>query len=437
MKGKNNRNAQTGFSLIELLIVMVMMLIILGAVFSLMRGTIMTANTNYEMTNAGQGLRNAQEYINRDILTLGDGAKSISEIWLPTKFATTYLTARAASSIDFSGRGYVSMGAVVSDNNVPAGIAVAGTNPATTVFPGTDRISFLTEDKTFTSISLAVSDVDHNSGYIIVPSSRIDGFQIGEIYFLSNGVSGTFGTIMSKDKASNKIYWTNGDTYGLNRTGTTGSLYTVRGANLPMTLLRVQLIHYFVNSYNHLIRRVFGISGSGYLDSIIAEHVTNLQFRYTLTPDSDGTILEQPSDQFPLDEAVSVRMIEPFVEVETAYLLANNTKAKVDGTTQLGVRNIQFLEAPVPYDSEGNTDLPDPGPTPQITPTPTPSPTPIPTPSPTPVPTPTPKTSPTATPSPTPIPTPTPFACAKNEKPSQTGCTCYAPYSVKSNGKCK
>ena len=137
-----------------------------------------------------------------------------------------------------------------------------------------------------------------------------------------------------------------------------------------MTLTRVQLIHYFVNSENHLVRRVFGVIGSGFIDSVIAEHVTDLQFRYILKPDADGTIFNQPTEQFSTEDAVSVRMIEPFVEVETAYALADGNKAKIDGATQLGVRNIQFSEAAVPYDSDGNTDLPNPGPTPQITPTP-------------------------------------------------------------------
>jgi hypothetical protein len=174
-----------------------------------------------------------------------------------------------------------------------------------------------------------------------------------------------------------------------------------------MNLMRVQLIHYFVNADNHLVRRVFGISGAGFVDSVIAEHVTNLQFRYVLKPDSDGTILTQPTAQFDLDEAVSVRMIEPFVEVETAYPLSNGNKEKVDGKTQLGVRNIQFLEAAVPYDSQGNTDLPNPGPTPKITPTPTPTPSPTPASTPTPTPTATPVTTPTTTPSSTPVSTPT------------------------------
>ena len=44
MKNQKEENNQKGFSLMELLIVMVLTLIILGAVFSLMRGAITTAN---------------------------------------------------------------------------------------------------------------------------------------------------------------------------------------------------------------------------------------------------------------------------------------------------------------------------------------------------------------------------------------------------------
>ncbi len=82
-------------------------------------------------------------------------------------------------------------------------------------------------------------------------------------------------------------------------------------------------------------------------------------------------------------------------------------------------------------------------PTPVATPTPTSTPTPT-TPTPTPTtPTPTPTTAtptPTpATPTPTPVPqaSPTPRACTNNERPSQTGCQCRLPMTVRSNGQCK
>jgi hypothetical protein len=41
-------------------------------------------------------------------------------------------------------------------------------------------------------------------------------------------------------------------------------------------------------------------------------------------------------------------MIEPAISVETAYALQDEQKRQVEGTTQVGVRNIQFLKAPVP-----------------------------------------------------------------------------------------
>ena len=110
MNKSQKQNANAGFSLLELIIVMVLTLIIMGAAFTLLRGTITTANTNFEMTGAQQGLRISQEYLARDILTVGDGIKGVGLIWLPTSFVTGYLSARSATSIDPTNSGYVSIG---------------------------------------------------------------------------------------------------------------------------------------------------------------------------------------------------------------------------------------------------------------------------------------------------------------------------------------
>ena len=78
MKNLMNKSSnQTGFTIMELMVVLVIMLVIVSAVFSLLRGSITTANANYELTTAAQGLRNAQEYIARDILVAGDGIKGV------------------------------------------------------------------------------------------------------------------------------------------------------------------------------------------------------------------------------------------------------------------------------------------------------------------------------------------------------------------------
>lgn len=410
MNSKSKQN-NAGFSLIELIVTIVLTLIITAAVFTLLRGTVTTANNNYEMTSAQQGLRISQEFLGRDILTVGDGVKGVGLIWVPTRFVTDYLTVRTASTIDPSNTGYVSIGAVVSDNNVPAGRNVPNANPATTVKPSTDRLTLLTMDRTFSTIDLAPADVSSNSGFITVPSARFADFTAGEVYFLSNGAAGTFGTITSLDSGTNRIYWANGDAYGLNRTGVSGGMNSVSGGGMPMTLMRVQIIHYFVDANERLVRRVFGVRQNGLIDNVVAEHLETLQFRYILKPAGVTTILEQPAEQVDLDDSSLIRMIEPSMSVKTAHRLQDGQYEQLVGTTQVGVRNIQFLEAPVPVDSAGNTDLPNPGPTPNITPTPpppTPTPAPTPTPLPTPIPSPTPIPTPNPNPSPTPNPTPRP-----------------------------
>jgi prepilin-type N-terminal cleavage/methylation domain-containing protein len=368
MNKSQKKRAQAGFSMIELIIVMVLTLVIMSAVFSLMQGTIKTANANYEMTSAAQNLRNAQEFINRDVLTVGDGVKSTPNIWLPTQFITSYLTNRTAAAIDPTNIGYTSVGAVIADNNLPAGVAVPRANPATSVLERTDRLTMLSIDKNFTSIPLTFAEVDPLTGSITIPAARIADFRVGEMYFLSNGVSATFGVITAVNSGTNRIFWRNSDVLGINRTGNTGALFSVQSPRYAMNLSRVFIIQYFVDADGKLIRRVFGASGATFIDSVIAEHLVELQFRYILKPPGDGTIFEQPKDTFDLDEATSVRMIEPRIRVKTAYPLQDGEYQYVEGATQLGVRNIQFLEAPIPTDSAGNTDLPNPGPTPQITP---------------------------------------------------------------------
>lgn len=402
---------QSGFSLMELLIVIVLMLVIMAATFSLMQGTMATANTNFEMTSAAQGLRNSNEFLARDILVAGDGLKGVSNIWLPTLFVTDYLSSRPASDLDPLNRGFVSIGSILSDDNVPAGVNVKDSNPATTVFENSDRLTMLAIDPNFSAIDVPVGATNLATGLINIPSVRIGDFTAGEVYYVTSGGTGAFGTVTNVDTAGNNITFAEGDAFGLNRYGNTGSLgvATNRGGS-PSALRRVSIIHYFVDADGRLIRRAFGVENNGFVDSVIAEHLVGMQFRYILKPTGTGLIFDQPKDQIEIAESVRVRMIEPSLSVQTAYPLQDGNFETVNGITQIGVRNVQFLEAPVPLDSAGNTSLPNPGPTPELTPEPTPTPTPTPTPVPTPPsPTPTPPPpTPTPVPTATPVPTPPP-----------------------------
>ena len=282
---------------------------------------------------------------------------------------------RSAKDLDPGESGFVSVGAVISDANVPANTAVKGANPATKVKANSDRMTLLAADASFPTIDVGAGAVNTDTGQINIPASRIGDFTVGEVYYITSGGTGAFGAVTRVDLGANQIFWAEGDALGLNRFGATGSLGvgTYNGAN-PSSLRRVQIVHYFLDEQGKLMRRAFGIKGAGFVDSVVAEHLTALQFAYTLKPSTNGTILDKPQPQIDLQEATLVRMIEPSMSVETVYALQDGVKAQIEGLSQLGVRNIQFLEAPVPRDAQGNTQLTNPGATPVITPTATPPP---------------------------------------------------------------
>ena len=101
--------------------------------------------------------------------------------------------------------------------------------------------------------------------------------------------------------------------------------------------------------------------------------------------------------------------------------------------------NSDGMTTPAPTATPTATATPTPSATPTATQTATPTPTATPsaTPTVTATPTPTPRLTPTPTPTPTATPTPTPANyCASGEKPSQTGCVCRLPMTVRTNGKC-
>src|SRR5689334_15729752 len=124
MDPRINHTKQDGFSIVEMLVVLTIMLVALGAVFALFRDSLRISSTTYEMTDAQEGLRIAQEYISRDLMSAGDGTAGISNIMLPDSFVTTYLTLKPI--VNSGNPGYDNVGILTSDYQVPGTTVVAG-----------------------------------------------------------------------------------------------------------------------------------------------------------------------------------------------------------------------------------------------------------------------------------------------------------------------
>jgi prepilin-type N-terminal cleavage/methylation domain-containing protein len=343
---------QEGFTLIEAMVALTVMLIIVAAVFALMRDSMKVATTTYELTDAQQNMRTAHEFINRDLVNAGDGLESIGNIRVPLGFVTSYITLSPVT--DASTPGIINMGIFTTDNNVPAGTAITGAVPAATVRTGTDRQTILEMDREFlfnnlNTIGLAANAINPAGSTITIPAGdSMTTFTVGEIYFLTSSAGGTFCTITSINEASRTLSFVASDPYDLNQPGAIGHIWAISGGRtLATSLQRMKLIQYYVTSTGLLMRRVFGVPGAGFRESMIAEHVLDVQFNYSLiTSDDLGNLTPSATTTLTTSaQQLAVRQVEVRVTVETPHAIQNGSRQPMTMTTSISVRNMQFRQA--------------------------------------------------------------------------------------------
>lgn len=354
---------QAGYSLVELLIGMGVMIVIVGATMSIINGSLKFSHATFYVTDAEQSLRSAHELINRDLTSAGDGLKSIGTITVPLSFASNWLT--RTTVVDSSDPTHHQLGLVTSDDAIPINIAVPSASPAANFKENTDRISMLIQDKDFApntgnAVSLLPGKITVAGTVtnILVGAANIGLFQNGEIYAIIAQNSAAFGTVTAVNTTTYTVSMANGDTFGLNQTGTTAPFATVSGivagaSTQNVAIIRLRIIQYYVTSTGMMMRRVFGVPGSGFTETPIAEHVTNLQFRYVTNLSDANGFVQQPVRVIstPIQQS-SIREVETTIECETVRAVnkitnanANtsaNGKQTISITTATSVRNLQF-----------------------------------------------------------------------------------------------
>ncbi len=357
---------EAGYSIVELMIsVMVMVTLIVG-ISTMLKGSLQIANTTYEMTDAQESLRTAQEWINRDLLNAGDGLKLINYIPVNTTFVSNYITTSPIADTTMP-TGATNLGILTSDNNagttatIPGIPPLPGASPAVTPVPipllaGTDRQTILQIDPDLVSnpqiLPLSVSAA---GDLITLPSTTTTAdmakFTAGEIYFVSSSRGGTFATLSSIDAANKTLTFGNTDAVGLYSSGANNRIKDIStSGTLPITLQRIRIIQYYVDSGKRLKRRVFGEKGATIRDSIIADHVIGVQFVYSLGLDSGGNPVQPISVLTTPEQQVNISQVEVTVTVETPHAVTASS-ALLSSTTGTSLRNMQFRQALQPKPS--------------------------------------------------------------------------------------
>ena len=338
-----------GFTLFELLVSMVVMAIIFTSVFALLRSSVQAGATAYETADAQEALRLSQAAISRDLYGAGDGLMGVSDVRVPLSFARTYLTRRPDAELDPDADGFVKLPLIMSDNDLPANVPLVNA-PSGFARAGTDRLTLLQIDASFTPLSLATGTVSANGETINIAASDVAKFTVGEIYYLSNGTSAAFGTVTNIVGAA--VKFSNGDAYELNKPNAAQGFFSfvTDSGTLPVTLARMRIVHYFVTDRGLLMRRAWGVRGRGQADGVIAEHITNFNLRYFLDLTNAGGTLQQPVAALLTEQQQNaVRQLEISLTAETARPLQHNgQRATFTATQQISIRNLKFRDAQQP-----------------------------------------------------------------------------------------
>ena len=362
MHSNSRLGNQEGFSVIEMTIAMAVMLILTSAIVSLVNSSISIATATYELTDAQESLRTAQEFINRDLMSAGDGLRNMANIPVTKTFVQNYLAINPIVDPALPAT-VTNLGILTTDNDVAVNKIVFGQDPAVATNPLvyvrsspvlTDRQTMLQIDTDFTPIGLLAPAIDATGTTITIADADVTRFTAGEIYFLTSSVGGTFGTVTGVTDGvgpNSTLTFAQGaaigDTFGLNVIGAGGRINTISaGGTLATSLVRMRIIHYYVSSDGMLMRRVFGVRGAGFRESAIAEHVVSVQFAYSLAPDDNGNIVQPVTRLATLDQQIAVRQVEVTVTVETPHTLQNGLRPpNMSMTTSTSVRNMQFRQA--------------------------------------------------------------------------------------------
>jgi prepilin-type N-terminal cleavage/methylation domain-containing protein len=359
MHSKNKRVSEGGFSLVELLVVMIVMSIIMVAVFSLLKSSMNVANATFELTDARENLRTAHDYINRDILNAGYGLNDYDKIQVPKVFVTSYLATNAIDDVNKPvNSGYVNLPMLSSDLD-PGAVAVLGTSPAVTVLDSTDRITVLRLDTAFDKIVIPTGKITGNGAIITMPSTDGARLASGEVYFFTSASGTAFGRVTSITTAAgvSTVGFAASNSYGLNVPAATGPINVVGAGNASgistqsVNLRRAYITNYFVNSNNQLVKREFGGAGAGFTDYLVAEHIKGLSFRYILgVNNSNGTVQQPVSQLTSKSQQDAVRQVEIKITAETTHStnFQANTRGQDTMTTISAARNLQYRQVQQP-----------------------------------------------------------------------------------------
>lgn len=340
---------ESGFSMIELIIAMVIFIIVTGSIWGVLQVAQRSRGVVNQYVELTKSVRQGLNLLGRDTYNAGYGYPLKNTVVLPDN----RISALLGIPNDFD----------TTRDTIPP--IIAGNNIALNTFntaPNirTDQVTFLFKDTTFNLIGapgkevsqqLNINSATTTSGIdeIVPITGSNSSCRVNDIFLISGNTGSTVG-LATGLSGVNKVQFANGDVLGFNQTGVAGPL---RGITTPASMMRVLMVTYYVTPDGTLMRREYAnvppvLPAVGWVDEPLIYGVENFQIQYVM---DNGTVSDNPSagpngnagdaddDQANL---AAIRQVRYTISVRSVELDAAGQPFRATMTSTFSTRNLGY-----------------------------------------------------------------------------------------------
>src|SRR5581483_3378397 len=332
---KAARYTAGGFTLVEMMIGAAIFIIVILAVLKLLEASRDARFTTTERSEMLRTARVALDTMGHDIVNAGvsypNSGAMVPNGLLPTILGQTY--------IDSDG---------VHDFMTPI---ISGDGVNTVGSASTDQLSLIFMDNTFNGgNALSISSASTSSSWMVINTAQSGVTNSvctpGDLFLISGSTSSALGWLTGTS-STDKLVFANTDPLNINQPSQTNGV--LQSVTYPASATRVDWIRYYVNSTGTLFRRVYGTpttrigngattSSTGFLDTPIADNVTDLQIKYTL---SDNSVVTGPTfAQYPSIRQVTVTISLQSPDIDRRL----NARETLSISATFDARNLGYIE---------------------------------------------------------------------------------------------
>lgn len=350
-KISSRTNNQSGFTIIELIIAMIVFLIITGAAYGVLLVAKRSRTTVNQQVQLTKNVRLALNLVGRDTYNAGFD--------YPIRYTVNLWDDRMQVLLG------IPVDTGTADDPIPPVIAGNNVNTNTFAVPNTqtDQVTFLFKDSSFNLVGdvvptdkrvsqpLVVSSLTPNGSInqaAIAPSSGTNAVcNVNDIFIITGSTGSALGVVTAKVK-TDTVQFASGDILNFNRNGTLSPIASLAPS---FSMQRVNLVTYFVTADGVLTRRDYANSSTAtvtqpYTDNPLVYGVEDFQIQYIL---DDGTISDNPAAG--ANGSIStgdptklnlVRQIKFTVNAKSTELNAAGQPHRVTMTATFSTRNLGY-----------------------------------------------------------------------------------------------